>query len=217
MSDERLIPILQPRDVAADREPLVHLDDISATADVTPTEWVQAFSCSKPEVLNQFFGGVVPERGTPAWFRYLSFTVSVDKLQTALLTYAASGSLKKAAREANLSTNAIRVRLRHDDNFARAWDEAREIAACGLEDEARRRAVDGVDEPVFFQGEVVGYSKRYSDSLLIMLLKGVRPELRETLNKHELSGSLGLEQQVADAAQRLDKLLGINAEANGAE
>lgn len=44
-----------------------------------------------------------------------------------------------------------------------------------LEDEARRRAVDGVDEPVFQGGELVGHVRRYSDRLLEFLLRGRRP------------------------------------------
>ena len=44
------------------------------------------------------------------------------------------------------------------------------------EDEAVRRAHDGVDEPVFYQGKACGVVRKYSDTLLIFLLKGRRPE-----------------------------------------
>jgi hypothetical protein len=40
-----------------------------------------------------------------------------------------------------------------------------------LEREAWRRAVEGFDEPVHYQGEVVGYVKKYSDRMLELLLK----------------------------------------------
>jgi hypothetical protein len=39
-----------------------------------------------------------------------------------------------------------------------------------MEDEARRRAVDGVTEPVFHQGKVCGEVTRYSDKLLQFML-----------------------------------------------
>jgi hypothetical protein len=40
--------------------------------------------------------------------------------------------------------------MRHNDfAFRQPWDEAAEIAADRLEAEARRRAVEGVDEPAF--------------------------------------------------------------------
>jgi hypothetical protein len=32
---------------------------------------------------------------------------------------------------------------------------------------------DGVHEPVFWEGQVVGYRRRYSDTLLMFLLKGL--------------------------------------------
>ena len=55
-------------------------------------------------------------------------------------------------------------------------DHAREGAADTLEAEARRRAIEGVEEPVFHKGEQVGTLRKYSDVLLIFLLKGARPE-----------------------------------------
>ena len=46
-----------------------------------------------------------------------------------------------------------------------------------LEREARRRAVEGVEEPVgFYKGEPSAYVRKYSDTLLIFLMKGARPD-----------------------------------------
>lgn len=44
-----------------------------------------------------------------------------------------------------------------------------------LEAEARRRGVEGVEEPILFQSKVVTTVRKYSDVLLIFLLKGLRP------------------------------------------
>jgi hypothetical protein len=72
---------------------------------------------------------------------------------------------------------ATAYRHRHaEPKFARAWDDACEDAADLLELEARRRAVEGVEKPVFYRGERVGVVREYSDSLLMFLLKGCRPE-----------------------------------------
>jgi hypothetical protein len=50
-------------------------------------------------------------------------------------------------------------------------------AGQALADEAVRRAKDGYDEPIFYQGQPTGYTiRRYSEGLLMMLLKGWRPE-----------------------------------------
>ena len=50
------------------------------------------------------------------------------------------------------------------------WEAAEEEAADVLRKEARRRAVDGVSEPVFFQGKICGYVQKFSDTLLGRLL-----------------------------------------------
>lgn len=60
--------------------------------------------------------------------------------------------------------------------FMNLKDDALDECSNQLEDEARRRAVEGVDEPVFYQGDVVGYTKKYSDDLLKMLLRANRRE-----------------------------------------
>ncbi len=64
-----------------------------------------------------------------------------------------------------------------DAEFRKAWDDAYTAGGDLLEDEARRRAVDGWDEPVFQGGDQVGVVHRYSDRLLERLLKGRKPEL----------------------------------------
>ena len=60
--------------------------------------------------------------------------------------------------------------------FKSDWDEAIDIAVDLLEGEARRRAIEGVLEPVFQQGKKVGVIRRYSDKLLELLLKAHKPD-----------------------------------------
>lgn len=74
-----------------------------------------------------------------------------------------------------------------DEVFARMWDEAVEQGLDDLEQEARRRAFDGTSKPVFYQGQECGVIQEYSDTLMIFLLKGGRPEkYRERIDhKHE--------------------------------
>ncbi len=69
-------------------------------------------------------------------------------------------------------------RLRKSDPlFAEAWDEALEIGIDAVEDEAIRRAVTGHEEPVYFQGQKVGAIRKYSDRMLMLLLRARRPRL----------------------------------------
>ena len=66
---------------------------------------------------------------------------------------------------------------RNDPDFAAAWQDALEEAVDWLELEALRRAVEGTEENWFSKGEIVGTITRYSDSLLMFLLKARRPWL----------------------------------------
>lgn len=60
------------------------------------------------------------------------------------------------------------------------WSEARtlgeEYRRMSREQEAHRRAVDGIDEPVFYKGDECGHIRRYSDRLLEFLLKADNPQ-----------------------------------------
>ena len=60
------------------------------------------------------------------------------------------------------------------EGFAEAWDEALEVGIQFLEDEAVRRAAEGVEKPIFYQGEQVASVTEYSDNLLKFLLEGRR-------------------------------------------
>jgi hypothetical protein len=65
---------------------------------------------------------------------------------------------------------------KRDPDFAARWADALEEACDALEAEARRRAVEGVEEPVVSAGKLVCTVRRYSDTLLLALLRAHRPE-----------------------------------------
>ena len=60
--------------------------------------------------------------------------------------------------------------------FRKCWDEAVEIAVDALESEVRRRAMDGVERPIYQGGVFVGSVREHSDQLAALLLKAHRPE-----------------------------------------
>ncbi|WP_254240927.1 terminase [Achromobacter insolitus] len=97
-----------------------------------------------------------------------------------------------------------------DEEFAKAWDQAIRIATLGLEDEARRRAQEGVDEPVFYLGSQCGTVRKYSDTLLIFLLKAHDHKYREKTGL-ELTGANGGPVQMSDSqvAGRLAALIAV--------
>ena len=109
-----------------------------------------------------------------------------------LASLSESGNITLAAREAGVSRQAAYQARESDESFALAWLEAEDIAADLLEEEARKRAVDGTPEPVYYKGQMVGAVRRYSDNLLMFLLKARRPErFRERAEMHH-SGGVGV-------------------------
>ena len=106
-----------------------------------------------------------------------------------LAAIAGTGNISKAATVANVARAQHYAWLKQDPEYAQAVQDAMEQAADALESEARRRAEEGVDEPVFYKGKECGVIRKYSDTLLIFLLKGGRPErYRE---RHEVTGKDG--------------------------
>jgi hypothetical protein len=61
---------------------------------------------------------------------------------------AESGNVTVAAQAGGVSRSRMYERRQEDEAFAKAWEEAEQIAADRLEREARRRAVEGVEEPL---------------------------------------------------------------------
>lgn len=92
-----------------------------------------------------------------------------------LAALAAVGNVSEAAKAAGVSRAFVYTERKADPAFAALWDDALDGAADVMEREAFRRAVEGVDEPVFQQGQEIGTIRKYSDTLLIFLLKGARP------------------------------------------
>ena len=66
-----------------------------------------------------------------------------------------TGSVTKAAVVAGTSRTRVYELRKVDPAFAAAWAEAEDIAVDQLEDEARRRAVEGVPEPLVSAGKLV--------------------------------------------------------------
>ena len=89
---------------------------------------------------------------------------------------AETGNVTEAAKLAGIAKQTAYVSYHDDAEFRKAWDIAHLAASVPLEEEARRRAVDGVDEPVFYKGKRVATVKKYSDALLMFLLKGANPD-----------------------------------------
>lgn len=85
-------------------------------------------------------------------------------------------SVSHASARVGWDRSTLYKNRQRDSEFAAAWDEAIEAGTDKLEDEARRRAVEGVNKPVIYKGEITESYREYSDTLLMFLLNGRRPE-----------------------------------------
>lgn len=85
------------------------------------------------------------------------------------------GNVHHACRAIHVQPSCVYEWRKKDEEFAKEWDDALEEAMDGLEQEAYRRGVEGVDKPIFWQGLQVATVKEYSDTVLLALLAARRP------------------------------------------
>ena len=111
--------------------------------------------------------------------------------ETFLHTLRDTANVSAAARAASVNRRTVYCWRDENPEFAADWDEALEEATDTLEAEARRRALDGVAKPVFYQGEECGTVQEYSDTLMTLLLKAHRPEKFKERTASELTGPAG--------------------------
>lgn len=107
-----------------------------------------------------------------------------------LETLAETANVSEACRAVGISRSAAYVWREEDKEFRAAWELAAKIGTGVLEDEARRRAVDGVEEPMVSAGKLVTTVRKYSDTLLIFLLKARDPKYKDR-SSVELTGRDG--------------------------
>ena len=97
---------------------------------------------------------------------------------------AEGNTITRAAWIARVSMTSVYRRRENKPEFKAAWDKAAEIATELLEQEAQRRGYHGVEEPVFHKGEQCGTVRKYSDSMLLAILKARKPEVYRDDRKH---------------------------------
>lgn len=112
------------------------------------------------------------------------------KKRAFLAAFSECGNITQAAELADIDRTSHYRWVKEDPVYAAAFADAEEAAADRLEQEARRRAVEGVEEPVFHKGKVVGTVRKYSDTLLIFLLNGAKPEKYKQRTQTEHTGKI---------------------------
>ena len=123
----------------------------------------------------------------------------VPEYKQQIIEMTASGMfLSEISTQLDIYPKTIRKWRTEDKEFAEAFSDAEAEVTDTLEKEGIRRARDGVLEPVISQGKVVMTDegrplqlRRYSDSLMMFLLKGRR---RETYgDKREVDAKVGID------------------------
>jgi len=125
------------------------------------------------------------------------------------------GNVSRACQNLGIERRNVYRWVESNKEFAEAFERAQQLGLKRLEDEARRRAFEGVDKAITYQGEITATVKEYSDTLMIFLLKGGMPEKYKDQTRTEIVGDGGgplVFSSRAEEDKRLAALLGkVNA------
>ena len=100
-----------------------------------------------------------------------------------------TGLINTAAAAVRTTARKIATLREQSVEFDEAVERALQLSHDKLEAEARRRAVDGIEKGVYYQGTLVDTERQYSDSLLTTLLKAKRPD--EFAERKQITGAGG--------------------------
>jgi len=108
-------------------------------------------------------------------------SVTIEKEKIFLKELSQCGNVTQSAAAAGIGRRSVYRARKRSETFAKQWDEAEQLGVEALLDEARRRAVQGTvtDWMTDKDGNRVPAKIRYSDNLLMFLIKARKPEYRD--------------------------------------
>jgi len=121
----------------------------------------------------QELGGRTTVKGPPTTRRRISEDTLQERYLSGLPKYF---TVSAALTSAGVSASQLARWREQDGAFLVREQDARNQLADRLEAEAIRRAFKGVRQPVYQGGLLAGYITQYSDQLLTLMLKAMRPE-----------------------------------------
>jgi hypothetical protein len=145
----------------------------------------------------------VPRKRTPATYLQQRAFIAAFKV---------THNTSSAAAAAKVDTNQHRMWLQRDEVYRKAWEDELEAIGQTLEDEALRRAHEGVKKTLYYKGKPIrtgrgksriAYETEYSDQLLIALLKRFRPALYRERTMTEVTGSVEIVDRLQAARRRV--------------
>lgn len=114
-------------------------------------------------------------------------------------------NVTRAARLLGHAPGTLRKYRKLDPSFAQEWDEALEDGIEALEAEVHRRAFEGIDKPVTFQGVITDSYKEYSDTLAMFLLKAHRPDKYRERSDVNHTVDVGIAERLAQGRARMSR------------
>lgn len=118
-------------------------------------------------------------------YKKVSRTATTARNKAAFLAaYSECGRIQEATKASGVADRTHYDWMENDPDYPARFAKAEEVAAVLLETEAKRRAIDGVRQYKFNGSDPIldprtgepYYELKYSDTLLIFLLKGLKPE-----------------------------------------
>ena len=125
-----------------------------------------------------------------------------------LSAYAIIGNVTDAAKCTGMSPGSV-YNWTGDEVFDKYYELADRAHSHYLQSGAQRRAVEGIKEPIYYQGEKVGEKTKYSDNLLMFLMKGKEPERYRDNARVEVTGDGGGPIKVEFTAPDMDRELDV--------
>jgi hypothetical protein len=164
------------RDIAAHLRTLrLDADDQPSAPDHPQGTNTRSRAMAPPTARHRHGTDALPGSAAPS--THFEFPEIRHRKQRAFLTaYSETGVMTDAAVIAGCDRRSHYHWLRTDPVYAAAFERAKDLAADVIEGEVRRRAIEGVEEGVWYQGKRVGTERRYSDRLLELMIRAKKPQ-----------------------------------------
>lgn len=133
--------------------------------------------------------------------------MTLEKKTEFCTALAETGMIAKSCAAISVARQTVYRWRDEDPVFRSEWDKALKIGITALEDEAHRRAFEGIEEPIFHQGTICGTVRKYSDTLAIFLLKAHAPEKYRENSHIQLTGLNSGPVEIEHRADRITTIL----------
>lgn len=129
-----------------------------------------------------------------------------------------SGNTAAAREAAGLTADQLGAAFAEVDGFTEACEHARAMWRHSIEQALKERAIDGVEEPIYWNGQVVGTKLVYSDSLLALMAKANLKAYREKVEVSEAPpAQLDVDSLSPESQELMSKILAIEEKRRGGD